>query len=175
MEEIFGTFGTVITEWFFAFVGSKTFFVIKIILAIYSAILIVDVILIVYLDNPRTQLRKMRRGAATSKTAKRGDQKIWDAIMARLASDNADQFKAAVLEADQFTAKALELQGYSGSNFSERLAQIPPGSFTSTAAVRDAHALSNKIVHDERITVTQEQARNTLGVYEKFLKNLDYL
>lgn len=166
---------TVLTDWFATFYNGRVFFVIKIILAIYSAVLIVDVILLVYLGNVRRQLRTMRKGAGSVKTAKRADQKIWSEILGRLDSDVPQHYQAAILEGDQFVYKALDVQGYSGGNFSERLAQIPPGSFRSMDAVRDVHTLSNRIVQEPQITVTKEQAQNALGVYEKFLKSIDYL
>lgn len=175
MEEIFVTFWAVVNGWFIAFLNSWFFFVIKFFLAVYSTVLIVDVILLVYLGNVRNQLRTMRKGASTVKTAKKQDTRKWDAIMARLATADEDQYKAALLEADRFVYKALDLQGYGGENFAERLAQLPMGSFTSLDAVRDVHALSNKIIQDKNISVTEEQARNALGIYEKFLKNIDYL
>ncbi len=175
MEEVLTTFLAVVSGWFAAFVGSTFFFVIKVFLAIYSTVLIVDVILLIYLGNVRNQLRTMRKGASNVKTTKRQDMRAWNAIMARLQSDDADQYKAAILEADQFVYKALETQGYSGANFSERLAQLPTGSFLSVDVVRDVHALSNKIVHNPQLPLTHEQTKNALGVYEKFLKNIDYL
>ena len=175
MEEIFATFGTVVSEWFISFLNSWVFFAIKLFLAIYSTVLIVDVILLVYLGNVRNQLRTMRKGASTVKTTKKQDSRKWDMIMARLETGDENQYKAALLEADRFVYKALDLQGYGGENFSERLAQLPIGSFTSVDAVRDVHTLSNKIIQDKNVSVTEEQAKNALGVYEKFLKNIDYL
>ncbi len=169
------TFLTIISEWFFAFADSTFFLMIKFFLAIYSAVLIVDVILLIHLGNVRNQLRAMHKGDSSVKTTKRQDIRIWNAIIERLNSDDEDQYKVAILEADQFVFKALEIQGYSGDNFAERLAQLPAGSFTSIGFVRDVHTLSNKIVQNTNVSVTQEQAKNALGVYEKFLKNIDYL
>ncbi|MEN8252266.1 MAG: hypothetical protein ABFQ53_01650 [Patescibacteria group bacterium] len=166
-EGIYGLF-----TWFF---NSKIFFVIKVFLAIYTTVLIVDIILLVLLGDVRAQLRSLRKGASTAKTSKRTDLRDWKLIRDRLSSEDEKLYKAAILEADRFTYKALETQGYSGGNFSERLAQIPAGSFTSLEAVRDAHGLSVEVVQDEELSITKEQAENTLNVYEAFLKNLDVL
>jgi hypothetical protein len=175
MEEIFGVIVSTIFGWGSGFFQSTTFFVIKVFLAIYSAVLIVDVILLVYLGNVPRQLRTMRKGAANVKVSKKPDQRKWDDIIKRLDSNEMNQYKAAILEADRFVFVALDLQGYGGDHFSERLAQLPEGSFTSLNAVRDVHTLSNKIIQDQNIVITKEQAKNALGVYEKFLKNLDVL
>ncbi len=167
--------GEIARNYFHIFTHSTFFLVIKIFLVIYSTVLIVDVILLVHLGNVRKQLRSMRMGTSAKKTTKSTDVREWQAIMNRLTSHDEQQYLAAILEADRFVYRALEVHGYSGSNFSERLAQIPVGSFSSLPAVQDVHALSNMIIQKGAITITEEQTRNALGVYEKFLKNIDFL
>lgn len=175
MEEIVIAFWSAITGLFFAFFHSSFFLVIKIFLVIYSTVLIVDVILLVYLGGVTNQMRKMRRGTANIKVHKKKDQRQWSGIMERLKSQDVKQYQAAILEGDHFVYGALELQGYSGGNFAERLSQLPVGSFRSLDAVRDVHALSNKIINDKTIVITQDQAQNALGIYERFLADLDVL
>ncbi len=160
---------------FSAFIHSAFFFMMKIFLVIYSTVLVVDVILLVYLGDVRKQLRNMRMGTGVKKTSKRTDVREWDAIIGRLQSLDGKQYLIAILEADRFVYKSLALQGYSGGTFAERLAQVPQGSFLSLNAVRDVHALSNKIVQKEDIQISQEQARNALGIYEQFLQSIDIL
>ena len=162
-------------SFFHVFVNGTFFLMIKIFLVIYSTVLIVDVILLMYLGNVRKQLRSMRTGTSAKKTTKSADIREWQAIMNRLQSNNEQQYLAAILEADRFVYKALEVHGYSGSNFAERLAQIPAGSFSSLPAIQDVHALSNLIIQKGAVSITEEQAKNALGVYEKFLKNIDFL
>lgn len=175
MEEILIALWGVISSAVITFYHSTTFVVIKIFLAIYSTVLIVDVILLVYLGGVTNQVRKMRKGSADVKVNKKKDQREWHGIMGRLMQKDPAQYQAAILEGDHFVYKAMELQGYSGGNFAERLAQVPAGSFRTLEAVRDVHTLSNKIIHEKNITITQEQAKNALGVYEKFLTDLDVL
>lgn len=175
MENIFVTIWTAIYEFFVAFWHSKAFFVIKIFLAIYTAVVIVDIILLMYLGDVRKQLRGMRMGTKNVKTSKREEQKRWKEIMDRLDAKDEQQYRAAILEADQFVYQSLEVQGYSGGNFAERIAQIPAGSFTSLDVVRDVHNLSKKIIQDDKLRITKEQAQNALDVYKKFMKELDVL
>lgn len=175
MEDFFVTMWTAIYEFFVAFWHSKIFFVIKIFLAIYTAVVIVDIILLMYLGNVRKQLRDLRMGTTSVKTSKRTEQKRWKEIMDRLDAKDEQQYRAAILEADQFVYQSLEVQGYSGGNFAERIAQIPSGSFTSLDIVRDVHNLSKKIIQDDELRITKEQAQNALDVYKKFMKELDIL
>ena len=160
---------------FYAFVHSVFFLVLKIFLMIYTTVLIVDVILLMYLGDVRKQLRAMKMGAANVKISKKPDQLKWRSIMERLETDDEKQYRAAILEADKFVYDSLAVQGYGGGNFAERIAQVPPGSFESLDVVRDVHALSKKIVFDDKVRITKEQAQNALTVYEQFLKDLDIL
>ena len=157
------------------FLESTVFFIIKIFLAIYTTVLVVDVILLMYLGDVRAQLRGLRKGTSNIKTTKRVEMREWAMISSRLNSQDEKQYRAAILEADQLVYKSLELQGYSGGNFAERIAQVPPGSFTALDIVRDVHELSKKIILDNKLRITKEHAQNALDVYEKFLKNLDIL
>jgi hypothetical protein len=154
---------------------SKTFFVFKIFMAVYTTVLIVDVILLVYLGDMRKKMRELKKGASTIKTSKKSDVMKWQKIANRLLTDDEKQYRAAILEADQFVYEILEIQGYSGGNFAERISQIPPGSFSSLETIRVVHDLSRKIVLDEKLRITKEQAQNALNVYEKFLKETDVL
>ncbi len=175
MEEIFITIFTTIQEWYTLFLQSTTFFVIKIFLVIYSTVLIVDVMMLVYLSDVRNQLRKLQKGVSNIKATKKSDMREWASIMSRLKSQDEKQYRAALLQADQFVYKSLELQGYNGTNFAERLAQIPAGAYTSLDVVRDVHSLVKQIVAKDDLRITKEQAKNALGVYEIFLQALDVL
>jgi len=157
------------------FLHSTFFFWLKIFLAIYTTVLIVDVLLLAYLSDVRVQLRRLRKGAESTKTAKRSEWNEWHKIMNRLHAKDERQYRAAILEADKFVYVNLELQGYGGGNFSERVSQIPVGTCSSLDPARDVHTLAKKIIHDDKIRITAEQAKNALGVYEAFLKNMDIL
>lgn len=170
-ETIFSLAQTLFT----AFIGSTFFLVIKIFLVIYTTVLIVDIILLVHLGNVRKQWRQHRSGTSAIKASRAADQREWKSIMHRLSSDEVRQYAIAILEADRFVFRALEVQGYAGDTFAERLAHIPAGSFSSLSAVRDAHQLSNAIVQKQDLVLTKEQTENALGVYEKFLQDIDYL
>jgi hypothetical protein len=175
MEDVLVTLGSTVQNLFVAFLHSGLFLFIKILLVIYSTVLIVDVILLIHLGDVRKQLRSMRMGTSAKKTSKKNDMREWSAIIDRLRSDDAKQYLVAILEADHFVYKSLDVQGYGGSTFSERLAHIPQGSLSSLDAVRDVHALSNKIVQKENVQITREQAKNALDVYEYFLQSIDVL
>lgn len=174
-NEVWMTFFSTIDKIVVAFIGSTFFLVLKILLVIYTTVLIVDIILLIHLGNVRKQLRGLRTGTSALKVSRSADQREWRAIMQRISSDDPKQYAIALLEADRFVFRALEVQGYGGDTFAERLARIPGGSFSSLDAVRDAHHLSNMIVQKYEIVLTVEQTRNALGVYEKFLSDIDFL
>ena len=175
MGDAFITVGEIAQAWYAAFTHSALFVGIKIFFVIYTTILVVDIILLIYLGDVKKQWRQQQTGSSVRKPSKKKERQIWADIMARVDTNDEDQFKAAILEADQFTYDRMGFQGYNGSTFSERLSQIPPGSFLATDAVRVAHQLSNAIVQKEHVTMTKEQAVNTLKIYERFLSDIDVI
>ena len=175
MEDILITIWTTLQNGYFAFLQSKTFFVIKIFLIIYTTVLVVDVLLLAYLSDVRKQLRKLVKGTANAKVTKKADIREWASIMDRLNSQDEKQYRAALLQADQFAYKSLETQGYSGANFAERIAQVPLDTCSSLETVRDVHTLVKQIVLKDDIRITKEQAQNALKIYEKFLQDIDVL
>ena len=175
MGDVFLEIGDLIYAWYTAFLDSAVFVGIKVFLVIYTTILIVDIILLVYLGDVKKQWRRHQTGSSVRKPSKKKERQVWADIMMRLESNDENQFKAAILEADHFTYERMGFQGYHGSTFSERLAQIPPGSFRAIDAVHVAHRLSNAIIKKENVTMTKEQALNTLKIYEQFLKDIDVI
>lgn len=175
MGDVFFAVGDVAREWYTAFIGSGFFVGVKIFFAIYTTILLVDIVLLVYLGDVKEQWRKQRTGSAVRKPSKKKERQVWAAILARTDGNDTDHFKAAILEADQFAYDRMDFQGYHGATFIERLSRIPAGTFSSLDAVRVAHQLSNAIVRKENVHITKEQAINTLKIYERFLRDIDVI
>ncbi len=175
MGDVFLTMWDLVQTWYVTFTDSALFVGVKVFFVIYTTILVVDIILLVYLGDIKRQWRQQQTGSSIRKPSKKKERQIWADIMARVETNDEQQFKAAILEADHFTYERMGFQGYNGSTFSERLAQIPPGSFLATDAMHVAHRLSNAIIQKENVTITKEQAQNTLKIYEQFLSDIDVI
>lgn len=160
-----GLFDTFTHSWFF--------FGIKIFLAFYITVLLVDIILLIYLGDVRAQLRSHMYGTSKIGEKTKGQsRRDWETIFARLDKDDEGEWKLAVLEADHLIDKAMAAQGYHGDNFVERLSQIPQHAFMMLDDVRTAHTLRNRIIREGDFDVSQEQAHNAVDVFFDFLDNL---
>lgn len=146
----------------------------KIFLAVYVTVLFVDIILVLYLHDAVSDVRKQFRGGNV-KISRKKERKQWEQIRARLRQDTVSQFKLAVLEADYVLDRSLQKVGYRGANLTEKLQNVDSMQYTQIEDIRAAHQLRNAIVHDEHYVVEREQAEKTLDDIESFLKTIGTL
>jgi len=161
-------------EWLAAFYHSGFFLLIRILLGIYTAVLFVDIVLILIQRGVGANLREFTTGMDVPlelTKRKKGTRTKWLEIRKRLESGNENEYKVAVIEADQFIGDIIGRMGYSGDNFGEILENIHEGQIENVEGMRMAHETRNKIIHDERFILTLEEAREALGQFEEFLKS----
>ena len=83
---------------------SFTFSALKFFLLVYVGVLLVDVVLLLILKGLSGDLQMALYGVERPLTSKSTLIKRWEAILARLNTDNPSQYKVAVLEADALTS-----------------------------------------------------------------------
>lgn len=158
------------------FYRSPFMLVIKILAAIYLIILSVNIVLLLIMRNVPAELRVGLRGMDIPLASKSKMHKRWDTIKARLKSGNASQYKVAIIEADAFCEEILDGIGYKGANMAEKLEQVGVGHLDDhLEALLGVHKIRNSIVHEADYEVDEAMAKAVVGVYENFLKYLEYL
>jgi hypothetical protein len=158
------------------FYNSPFMFVVKIILGIYLAVLIIDIALLLIMKDIPSQIKVGLRGMNIPLTSKNKMQKRWDKIKKKLDGDNVSQYKVAIIEADAIAEEILTGMGYKGANMIEKLQQVGTAHLDDhLEALKGAHEVRNRIVHEENFEVDQRLANAILGVYENFLRYLEYL
>ena len=160
------------------FYHSGFFLTIKILLGIYAAVLFVDIILLLVQRGVSGNLRETLTGmdvpvALTRKRAK--TRKRWEEIKQKLAIGSPTDYKIAVIEADDFIGELIAGMGYAGSNFGERLDNVPEGQIANIEGMKEAHRTRNRIIHDERFILDKEAAIEVLAQYEEFLKSFQVI
>jgi len=65
--------------------------------------------------------------------------------------------------------------GYKGANMGERLANIPPGQLSELPAMKEAHEIRNRVIHEEDFQVDKELAKDVLSKYEHLLREFQVL
>lgn len=159
-----------------SFLHSPVFLVIKIFLMVYVIILVVNIILMLAMKGVGGDFRKGLRGMDIPLTSKSKMQKQWEKVLERLKTGNMSQYKVAIIEADAIADKLLAGIGYEGANMSERLAQIRPEQLDYyTDELNRVHQIRNRVVHEADFEVSRELAEETIAVYERFLRYLEFL
>ena len=99
----------------------------------------------------------------------------WQKIQAQGSSENENDRKQAVIAADSLIEKILAMAGYSGENLGEKLKNIEPADLDSLDALWEAHKIRNRIAHETGYALPKEDAERALNLFEKALKELEYI
>lgn len=142
-------------------------------LILYTLVLIVDVILLILLRGVTANLKTQIYGAQRPLTSKSAVQKRWEKITARLTSENASQYKVAILEADHLADELLSGSGYVGSNMGERLKSIQPGQLESLKDLVEAHSVRNRIVNEPDFVLSRDETEVFLEKYRKYFSEME--
>jgi hypothetical protein len=161
---------------FVQFYNSPFVFFIKVFFGIYLAVLIANVIMLLILRDVPSQLRVGLKGMSVPLVTKRKMSKRWSKVTDRLKNNDISQYKVAIIEADAIADEMLSDIGYRGSNMMEKLDQVGTAHLDDhLEALKGAHQLRNRIVHEPELEVDERMARAIIGVYENFLRYLELL
>ncbi len=158
------------------FYNSFTFSVIKFILGIYTAVLVIDIVLLLFQRGLKTDFREGLLGINVPKELIKNNAKFklkWDNIAARLESGNESEYKVAVIEADNIIDDLIKRMGYKGDNMKERMESIPVGHFDNLEKIKAAHEVRNRIIHEEDFSLKKDEAKKILNDYADFLRTFE--
>lgn len=163
-------------DMFMQFYNSPFVFVIKIIIGIYLAVLLANIVLLLILKDVPSQLRVGIKGMDLPLITKSKMRKRWEKVKQRLQNNNVSQYKIAIIEADAIADELLSSIGYKGSNMIERLEQVGTAHLDDhLEALKGAHQLRNRVVNETEFEVDERLAKAVVGVYENFLRYLELL
>ena len=169
-------FITALPNLFVQFYNSPFVFALKIIFGIYLAVLIADVIMLLILRDVPYQLRVGLKGMSVPLVTRNKMGKRWSKITDRLKTNDVSQYKVAIIEADAIADEMLSGLGYRGSNMIEKLEQVGTAHLDDhLEALKSAHQLRNRIVHEPELEIDERLAKAIVGVYESFLRYLELL
>lgn len=155
--------------------NSPFFVFIKFLLAIYTFVLLADLIMLLILRGMGQDIRKDLYGADMPVAHKKTTTKQWLSVEKHLSGHSSQDWKIAVLEADKIVEDILHKVGFAGENFRERIENVPPDSLEKREELLRAHSIRNAIIKDPHYALEKEEARETVQIYEEFLKDWDAL
>jgi len=142
-------------------------------LGFYTIVLFLDVVMLLFLRDISGDLKKTLYGAKRPLLSQSKFQKRWATIETRLGSENASQYKAAILEADALADEMLSGIGFSGANMGERLSSIQDGQIAALSDLRAGHAMRNRIIQDPAFSLSRDEAETVLSQFRKFFEELE--
>lgn len=102
--------------------------------------------------------------------------KRWEDIMAKASSENASDWRLAILEADILLDEMVAKMGYDGENLGERLRNVEMSDFNTLSSAWEAHKVRNRIAHEgEQFILTTREVRRVIGLYEKVFREFKYI
>jgi hypothetical protein len=155
--------------------SSVLFWMFEFFLAVYSLVLVIDLILVLFLRDIPGDLKKTLYGSVRPIVSQSKVGKRWEEILARLENGNPSQFKVAILEADALADEMLRGIGYEGKNMGERIVLIKDGELLSLEKLRAAHAVRNQVIQNPDFSIGKEETEAILDQYRGLFEELELL
>lgn len=95
----------------------------------------------------------------------------WKKIYKRLDSGVESECKLAIIEGDDFLLETLDDKGYEGNSFEEIVAAAGKA-IHNPDAILDAHKIRNSIVYEPDYSISLEETKRVLSLYENAVKNI---
>ncbi len=102
-------------------------------------------------------------------------RKHWGEIKSHAEDSPPQSLTLAVIAADNLVDDALKEMGLEGEHMADRLEQLHKADLPSLDDIWRAHRIRNDLVHTVGFTLTPNETREVLEVYEKFLLELGAL
>lgn len=101
--------------------------------------------------------------------AHKGSKNVrWEGIQTRIAENNPEAWRLAIIEADILLDETLTNAGYVGKSIGEKLKTANPLSFTTVQDAWEAHKVRNEIAHaGSDFVLTKRIAQETLVRFER--------
>ncbi len=161
------------------FYNSSFFLVIKILLGFYAIVLFLNIILLIIQRNMVSNIREgftIGMNIPPELTIKKKKLKTkWMKIKEKLQGQNEAEYKLAIIEADDLIGDLISRMGFKGENMAEKIDNIPAGQLDNVEDLQAAHQIRNRIIHEENMQFSREEAQKTLELYEKFLDYFEVL
>lgn len=154
---------------------SRIIYWLKILASLLSALLIYGIAYSVYKANKILKAMRAHDEPQGVPVEKDKNLEEWQKILAKSASENESDRKVALIAADTLIEKILALAGYSGENLGEKLKNIEPSDLDSLQDLWEAHKIRNRIAHEADYKLSREDATRALALYEKALRELEYI
>ncbi|MAF79460.1 hypothetical protein CL629_00025 [bacterium] len=118
---------------------------------------------------------KNKPGEVTPEIQTEAVQQKWQDLMKNAELSPPESLSSAIIEADELTDNVLKQMRIPGEHMADRLDGLNPENIKSLERLWGAHRIKNNLIHISAFEITDTEARNVLGDYETFLKEIGAL
>ena len=101
--------------------------------------------------------------------------KKWKKILKRFERGTETEWKLAIIDADDLLNEILKRMGYEGETLGEKLKKVKKTILPNLDEVFQAHKIKSDIIHDPGYSLSFEQAKKVLEIYQRALSNIEAL
>ncbi|MEK9182232.1 MAG: hypothetical protein AAB781_01430 [Patescibacteria group bacterium] len=122
----------------------------------------------------RKSLKPVKREEEKKEEAVKNEK--WKIITDHIESENANDWRLAILEADIVLGEMLDKLGYRGEGIGEQLKSVDKSDFTAIDDAWEAHKIRNSIAHEgASFLITEREAKRVIGLYKKVFEEHEYI
>ncbi len=100
----------------------------------------------------------------------------WEKVQEHIKSENAGDWRLAILEADILLDELLDAMKYRGESIGEKLKKIEPSDFTTLPLAWEAHKIRNQVAHEgSEFLLSDREAKRVIKLYEEVFKEFQYI
>lgn len=100
----------------------------------------------------------------------------WEVVLDHISSNNASDWRLAIIEADLILDELAFNTGFAGSTLGERLNNADKGVFQTLDDAKEAHGVRNRIAHmGSEFDMTHREAQQAISRYENVFREFDYI
>ncbi len=97
----------------------------------------------------------------------------WQRISAHFASDNPNDWRAAIIDADTMLEELVTSLGYTGDTFGEKLTSIRVNDFPTLQSAWEAHKMRNILAHEgSNFNLTERQKEITRRHFDSVFRDM---
>ncbi len=98
--------------------------------------------------------------------------KDWEKIVKQAKEGDESERKLAIIEADDTVEGILEKLGYKGSSIEDRLSKLNEDIIPNINDLKRAHKTRRDIVYDPNYTLSEDESKEMIDIYEKTFRDM---
>ena len=102
-------------------------------------------------------------------------QNKWETVVSRIESEDANDYKKAVVLAEELFSNVLKAAKFSGDNLEKKLSKISDNQLEFKEDIIWAYKLKEKISSDESFVIDHEEVKRAVYIFKRALKEMNII